>query len=117
MALHDNGTPAVNSSSALIANPTTNALLAEISSLAGGQYEVRWIVGATTNATWKLEHCLSSGITSTSFRDQVIAFTATNQSAEYVGNYTVETGDRLRARLESSFTGSAAAHIQIEQLT
>jgi hypothetical protein len=118
MAWRDWGNPPHHDSTAgLSANPTTTTLLAELSTLSAGIYEARWIIGATTNASWSLELALSSGVTSTSFRDVLFALTPTNQSAMYVQTYVLEAGDRLRARLNSSFTGSAAAHLSVERLT
>lgn|SRR3990167_10177486 len=118
MGWRDTGNPPHNSTTSLVNGATsTEALMAEISTLSHGNYEVRWIVGGTSNATWKLEHALSAGITDTSVRDLVFAFTSPNQSAEYLQTYRLEEGDRLRVRMASTNAGSYAAHISAEQLT
>jgi hypothetical protein len=105
-------------------NPTTSALLAEIDSTAlyaragGTPYQVTWIVGGnSTGLVWALEQCLSTGLAmSTAGRAQTVAYSAIGQSAQFVTRHTVEVGDRLRARLLSTFTGSAAAKIIAEPL-
>ena len=117
MGWRDTGNPPHNSTTSLANGQSTSALLAEISTLSHGLYEVRWIVGGSSNATWKLEHALSSGITDTSYRDLVYSFSAPFQSALYVQTYKIEDGDRLRVRLASTVTGTYAGHISAEQLT
>lgn len=118
MGARNFGNPPVwSTASGTGADPSTTALLAEITGLKDALYEVRYIVGASTSAFWVLEHCLSSGVTSTSFREATHVFTGTGQSAEYVLTYKAETGDRFRVRLNSSFTGTWAADIQAEILT
>ena len=114
--MRDWGDPPQQSTQTSTTGESTTALLAELSSLSDGIYEARWIVGASTNATWVLEHALSSGITSTSVRDVVTIFTPPNQSAEYIQTYKVENGDRLRARITST-VAIVAAHLSIERLT
>ena len=98
-------------------DPSTTALLAELTGLVDALYEVRFIVGASTSAFWVFEHALSSGVTSTSFRERTHVFTGTGQSAEYVLTYKAETGDRFRVRVNSSFSGTWAADLQAERLT
>lgn len=115
MAFFETGIPPNNSTTSLASGQSTTALLAEISTLAAGNYEVRWIVGGSTNAVWALEHALSTGITSTSLRDVVYAFTSPNQSALFVQKYTIESGDLLRARITST-VATVAAHISAERL-
>lgn len=111
------GNPPIQSTQAAASNPSTSTLLAELSSLAEGLYEVRWCVGASTGALFRLEHALSTSLASTGIRDQTMVFTGSNQSAEYVFGYRVETGDRLRVLVNSSFTGSVAAKISAEIFT
>ena len=116
MGARDWGDPPQQSTSDSTTGQSTSVLLAEISSLAAGIYEARWIVGASTNATWALEHALSSGIGSSALRDSLTVYTPPNQSAEYIQTYKVEDGDRLRARITST-VALVAAHLSIERLT
>ena len=118
MAFRYFGNPPIYSTTATVfANPTTATLVAELPGLTSDLYEVRFTVGASTVAQWRLEHALSTGLASTGFRQQVQAFTATNQSAEYIYTFKAEVGDIFRALLVSSFTGNAAASIQAEKMS
>src|SRR5687767_10031613 len=107
----DWGNPPIQSTQAATSDPSTSALLAEVQSLKDAYYEVRFAVGASTGALWRLEHALSSGLGSTGIRDQTMVFTGSNQTSEFVFGYKAETGDRFRVLVNSSFTGSVAAKI------
>lgn len=98
-------------------DPSTSALTAELQGLADALYEVRYFVGASTGAIWRLEHALSTGLGSTGIRQQTIVFTGSNQSAEFVLTHKAESGDIFRIVPSSSFTGSYACKIQAEILT
>lgn len=117
MGFRDWGNPPILSTQVASADPSTATLLAEITGLQDRLYEVRWCVGASTGALFRLEHALSSGLGSTGIRDQIMVFTASNQSAEYMFNYKAETGDRFRVLVNSSFTGAVSAKIAAEVLT
>jgi hypothetical protein len=106
-------------------NPTTSALIAAIDSTvvdgfvpAGARPVLAtWLLGASTNVTWALEQALSTGLDmSTAGRSQVVVFTASNQTAQYVTRHVVEPGDQFRCRVLSTFTGNAGAKIIIEPL-
>lgn len=111
------GNPPIHSTAGLVADPSTTTLVAEITGLTDNNYEARFVVGASTAAIWVLEHALSSGVSSTSFRKASHVFTGSNQSAEFVLSFKAETSDRFRVRVASSFTGSAHATIQAEVIT
>ena len=49
------GNPPIQSTALLTADPSTTALLAEITGLTNNNYEVRFIVGASTGAIWVLD--------------------------------------------------------------
>lgn len=117
MSFRDAGNPPQLSTQAAGTDPSTTAILAEITGLSNQNYEVRFLVGASTGAQFVLELALSSGVSSTSFRDEARVFTASNQTSEYVLTYRAESSDRLRVRVGSSFTGAYAAKIQAEALT
>jgi hypothetical protein len=120
MSHRDWGNPPIQSTQAASSDPSTSTLIAELNSsngLIGGLYEVRWAVGASTGALFRLEHALSTGLGSTAIRDQAMVFTGSNQTSEFVFNYKLEAGDRLRVLTNSSFTGSVAAKISAEQFT
>ena len=113
-------------STAVISNPSSGTLLAEIDCndtmshvRSGGEpWQVTWIVGTqTTLATFRLEHCLSTGLDiSTAGRDITYVMVSSGQSAQFVTKHNVEPGDRFRVRVNSTFTGVVAAKIIAEPL-
>jgi len=112
--------PLFSTTAATQSNPSTATLVAELilSSAAQKQnYEVRFGVGASTSAVWQLEHATSSGLGSSAIAQQIVKFTGSNQTAEYVYTFRASPGDRFRTRLASTFTGDAASVIQAETLT
>ena len=117
MAWRDWANPPIQSTQVASSDPSTATLVAEVTGLIDRVYEVRWCVGASTGALFRLEHALSSGLGSTGIRDQTMVFTASNQSAEYVFAYKGEVGDRFRVLVNSSFTGSVAGKISAEVMT
>lgn len=103
-------------------NPSTSTIIAEIDStalqavLAGGSvYQVSWLIGASTNATWMLEQCASTSLAT--YRDRTYIQTPANQTGQYILSYKLEKGDRLRARLQTGITGIATAKISAEAMT
>ena len=109
----------------LTSNPTTSALLAEVDLNAtnatvpsGGQcWGVTWIIGnGTTNATFLLDHALSTGVASTGIRNQTVVPMSSGASAQFYTKHTAEPGDRFRVRVASTFTGGVAAKIIAEPL-
>lgn len=113
----DWGNPPLQSTQAASSDPSTSTLIAEIQGLKDAYYEVRWAVGASTGALFRLEHALSSGLGSTGIRDQTMVFTGSNQTSEFIFGYKAETDDRFRVLVNSSFTGSVAGKISAEILT
>lgn len=105
-------------------NPSTSTLIAEIDSTqlaqvmkGGSLYQVAYIIGASTNATWVLEQASDTGFSSGSIRDRTYVQTPANQSGQYILTYKLEKGDRLRCRLQAAITGFATAKISAEPLT
>lgn len=135
MALYEWGGPAVSSTGAgTAANPSTATLVAEIdstqlrvltgSSVAGGvgahgvPVRLTAILGGSTICDWRIEQVLSTGLDmSTAGRLSVPLLTPTGQSGQYVVSLMLEAGDRIRARLNSSITGTANAFLQVDPLT
>lgn len=126
MSWRDWGNQAIKSTElSVVGNPSSSALLAEIDSTQFGstswpaskEYLVSWVVGASSLASFRLEHCLSTGLGSTAIRDRTVIFSPVGQSGQYVMNYTIEPGDRLRVRVDSTFTGNAFAKITAEPMT
>ena len=115
------------------ADPSTATLVAELiipnlgSSATASHYEVRYLVGASTGAIWRLECALSAGLGSTAIRttqndstsalQRSVVFTGSNQTSEFVLTHKAYPGDRFRVIPLSSFTGTAAASIEAEALT
>ncbi len=130
MAWRDWGNQPIQSTgSNPVANPSTSTLIAEIdstqlgtASFAPSQHknlQVTWLVGADTNATWQLEVAGSTSLTagpSTSV-DMLWVKTPSGQSGQYVTTHKVGPKARVRARVNSTFTGSAVASIIAEYLT
>ena len=116
MAWRDWGNPPHNSTSSIDTGQSTSTPLAILSTLTGGIWEARWIVGGSSNAVWQLEHSTSAS-SAVAPMDVLFVFSAPNQSAEYVQTYVLNTGDELRARLVSTVTGNYAAHLSVEKLT
>jgi len=124
MAERDWGNPPAHSTSFstpagtwVNSDPTTATLIAEYSGLLDRIYQVHWMVGASTGAVWRLEHCLSTALSSAGIRAQKIVYTGSNLSAEFLSLHKAEAGDLLRIVPASSFTGSYYGSIQVEILT
>ena len=114
--------PIYSTTAASQADPSTATIVGEIilSTAVYTQpdnYECRFGLGASTSAIWQIEHCVSSGLGSTAITKQIVVFTGSNQTSEFVYTFRVSPGERMRARLASTFTGTAAAVIQMEALT
>lgn len=111
------GNPPLLSTQAPGTAASTTAILAKVTGLQNGNYEVRWCVGGTSNVAWALELATSTTVGSGTIRDATFVFTGTNLSPEYVFGYRAEAGDVFRAHIVSSVTSlSVAAKIQAEQL-
>lgn len=114
-------------------DPSTATLVAQLivpspgSTSVPSNYEVRFLVGGSTGAVWRLECALSAGLGSTAIRladndssnafQRAVVFTGSNQTSEFVKTYKAYPGDRFRVVPVSSFTGTAAACIQAEALS
>jgi cytoskeletal protein RodZ len=127
MSWYDLGNPPITSTQGIIAAPSTASLIAELDStelltkdLVQDQhrnYRVTVIAGASTTATFVMEHTLSTGLGSTALVNAPINFyTPTGQSAQYVFNVRAGKDSRFRVRLTST-AANAAATIQAEPLT
>lgn len=121
------GNPPITSTQGEATNPTTSALLAEVTGLggeskgAGTLYEARVIVGCSTLATFWLEQCVSSGLGSSALQEggaflgRRILY-GTIQSAQYMVRFRAASGDRLRLRAAATIAGTVAATIQVEAM-
>lgn len=129
MSFFATGNRAYNSTTiGLTASPTTATLLAEVdfnSSMAtarnGGEpVGVTWIVGVTTtNCVFLLEQAQSTSLDMSSagtYRASIAVQCSSGASAQFYTKHQVYPGDRLRVRINSSFTGSANAFISAEHL-
>ena len=116
--------------SAVVANPASTTLLAEIDStqlhagLFGGAstdlhrtFQVTWEVGGSSNVTWRCESAPSTALGSTSVRQRKLVMTSPNQSAQFTTFWTLKRGDRLRVLVDSTVTGNYAASITAVPLT
>lgn len=124
--------PLFSTTAATVNNPSTATLCAELiipvtgSTTTPSKYDVRFSVGASTGALWRLECAQSSGLGSSALRvtendssnafEQVVVFTGSNQTSEFVYTMKAFPGDRFRIVPLSSFTGTAACAIQAEDL-
>ena len=125
--------PLVSTTAATTTDPSTASVVAELRIPATGStrvpslYEVRYLVGASTGAIWRIETCLSTGLGSTAIRmadndssnafQRSIVFTGSNQTSEFVLTQKAYPNDLFRVVPLSSFTGTAAASIEAEALT
>ena len=124
MAYFESGNiPIVSTGAGLTTDPSTATLLAEIDSTqlasilpAGQPFQVTAVIGASTNAQWRIEQCLSTGTGSTAIRDLVTILTPTAMSGQYTWKWQLQPGDRIRARVNSSFTATASAKLFAEPL-
>ena len=120
--------PIFSTGGGLVTNPSTQTLIAEIDSTQLGSnffapdqhrlIQATWLIGADTSATWQLEAAQSTALTagpSTSV-DMVWVKTPTGQSGQYVTVHRIGPNGRLRARVNSTFTGNATATIIAEYL-
>ncbi len=124
---YGSGNPPITSTQGEATNPTTSALLAEVTGLggeangAGKCYVARVIVGCSTLASVWLEQCLSSGLGSTALQEggaflgRRILY-GTIQSAQYVVRFRAAPGDRIRLRPAAGISGTVAATIQVEAM-
>lgn len=127
MAWRDWGNVPIQSSATAqpVSNPSTATLINEIDSTQLGTanfsasqqrlFLVTWVVGADTNATWQLEQANSTALNASTVT--IFVKTPTAQSGQYMTTHYLGVNDRLRARLNSTFTGNATAFIQAEPLT
>ena len=125
--------PLFSTTAASVNNPSTATLVAELIiptpslATAPSPFDVRFTVGASTGALWRLECASSSNLGSSAIRvtendsssalQQVMVFTGSNQTSEYIFTMKAFPGDRFRIVPVSSFTGTAAAAIQAEALS
>lgn len=116
--------PIYSTTAATVSDPSTASLVAELilsTSIATpfDNYEVRFGMGASTSAIWRVEHATSSGLGSTAITKQIVVFTGSNQTAEYVYTFRAAPGERFRIiPLIAPSTGNTAAGvIQAEALT
>lgn len=122
---HDWGNHPINSTFALASNPSTSTLIAELDStqlgtqnLAPNQkllMRVNWILGSDTNAIWQIESASSTGLGNVV--DAVFPMTPAKASGQFVTYHEMFANYRLRARVQSTFSGTAAAYITAEKLT
>ena len=115
--------PIVSTGAGFTSDPSTATLLAEIDSTqlasilpTGQPFQVTAVIGASTNAQWRIEQCLSTGTGSTAVRDLVTILTPTAMSGQYTWKWQLQPGDRIRARVNSSFTATASAKLFAEPL-
>ena len=120
------GVASVNSISTAAVDPSTDTILAVVTSTgvstAGGlslgyaaDVAAYFYLGTSTQATeWWVEHCLSTGLGSTAIKDRTVFHTSSGNTHQYVKRYTFAVGDLLRVRIAAAFTGRADAKIQVE---
>jgi hypothetical protein len=128
--------PLFSTTAATQADPSTATLVAEMiipvtggpgSTSIGSLWEVRYVVGASTGALWRLECASGSGLADSAIRktdndstlalQRSIVFTGSNQTSEFVLIHKAYPGDRFRVIPLSSFSGTAAASIEAEALS
>lgn len=125
MAWYGFGTPTLTSTQGQLTDPSTSALLAELSSLTHDNYEMRVSIGASTSGIFFVEHKTSTAVPgtlrenpNTGYLGRRVLYGVTNQTAQYVFRFKAEVGDSVCVRLPTTLgAGSiAAATIQLEKL-
>ncbi len=124
---YGDGVQIITSTQALVNNPSTASILAEVQGLAAQNYEARVICGASTLAAFWVEQCLSTGLGSTALQasksqhlGRRTIFATVNQSAQYMFRFKAEANDLSRVRVRrdgSTWTGDAACTLQLEPMT
>ena len=125
MSFFDWGNPPINSTVGPATNPSTATLVAELDSTQLGTAGFRSgeqriigvtaILGCSTTALWQVEHATSTALSATA--DPIYIQTPSGQSGQYFVKFTVAANDRIRARLNSSITGTATAFLSGEYVT
>lgn len=118
------GNQLLTSTQALVNNPSTGSILAEVQGLKSHNYEARVICGASTLATFWVEQVDSSALTANvragaNHLGRRTLFATVNQSAQYMFRFKAEENDIVRITLRrdgSTFTGDAACALQLEPL-
>lgn len=117
MAWHDVGNKPINSTGLTgpIGAGSTATLYAELDSTMLGtanfrlgqslDFQVTYIMGADTVATWQCGVCNSTALNSGV--DEFFPKTPTGQTAQYVLQHTLQKDQRIRIRQQSSAAGGA----------
>lgn len=122
MSFFTPGSKAIASTAAPAANPSTTTLVAEVDStqlqdVHQQNVQVSWLVGCSTATTYRLEHCLSTGLGSTAVRDVSYVLVPKDQTGQYMTKHYVTEGDRFRVRVDAALaSANAAAKIIVEPL-
>ncbi len=124
MSFYTRGNPPINSTYATVSAPSTSTLIAELDSTQLGtanyragfeqNHILRMILGASTTATWQIEHANSTALASP--LETVNLYTATGQSAQFIWCFRLGKDSRLRARLAST-AALATANFSAEVLS
>lgn len=127
MSFYGWGNVPVNSTTAQpVSNPSTATLVAVVDSTQLGTVNlmatqhlpclVTALVGADTAATWQIEISASSTLADQPDYSWFLK-TPTGQSGQYMLKGRITKNSQVRARLNSTFTGSAVASLSVEVLT
>ena len=121
------GSIAVESTQAPVSGPSTSSIIAEVDSTQVGQFlptgrapvnvQATWIVGGSSGVLFRLEQATSTALDmATVGRSLTYAYTAANQSAQFVTKHRVYAGDRFRVRVDAAPGGVTAAKVIVEPL-
>lgn len=115
------GNKTITSTQTEKSNPSTTTLIAELSSLAANDYEMRVLVGASTVATFIVEQGPSTDISvlreGGAYLGRRFVYGTVNQTAQYILRFRAEQGDYVRVRVAAAIgAGNAAATIQLEPM-
>ncbi len=124
MSFYVPGAKSVTSTQTSASNPTTATIIASLPS-SRFTHTTRtadvaaWVyLGADTSAWWWIEHCVSSGLGSTAISNAVRVRTVTGGSGQFCVRFPLAAPtDFIRVRLGSTFTGTADATIQGEEIS
>lgn len=137
MAFFDSGNPPIystlncNSTTALVANPSTITVITELDSTQLGTLNLNvaanptkivianWLLGGDTGLTWLIAQALSTTVGSTGNAIGTVCpiRTPANQTGQYQTKHVLGVNHRLQAYLQSTVTSTVWASAWAEVLT
>lgn len=114
MSMYSRGNAPILDSQGELTNPTTATVIADSGVVAfRGLYEVRVIIGGSVAAQFQLQR--RNAANGANVGDVVGLYGAAGQSSQFVLNYYLDAGERVRLMMDDNLTGTAYCAITVEQ--